>query len=120
MAITQVPKPTLTDKLLIFPVVAKAVFSGLMRLVLYPVSSGPKANTLSKDVMFAILRAQLGSISPAQEQWLNPTTESVYLDFTKKAHVEPDVTTLSSGLKVAWIGPKTAQKVILYLSLIHI
>jgi len=102
------------DKLLVLPVLARTIFAALSRLITNPFISGPKANTLFKDIAYAALRVNLSEISPAQEQWTNPTTESVYLDFARKARVEPDVTTLDSGVKVAWLGPKTAEKVVLY------
>ena len=102
------------DKLLVVPVLAKALYAAITRLIMTPLSSGPKANTLLKDVIFAALRVNLSQISPAQEQWLNPTTESVYLDFTKSSQTNPDISVLDSGLKVAWFGPKTAEKVVLF------
>lgn len=114
MSASEIPKATVTDKLLVIPILAKAIFAAISRLVTYPLTSTPKANTLFKDVAFAALRANLGSISIAQEQWYNPTTESVWLEFAKKKHIDPEVTTLSSGAKVAWLGPKTAEKVLLY------
>ena len=114
MATSQVPKPTLMDKLLVVPILAKALYAAVTRLIMSPLSAGPKANTLLKDVAFAALRVNLSQINAAQEQWWNQPTESVYLDFVKKNHQKPDISVLESGLKLAWYGPKTAEKVVLY------
>lgn len=63
------------------------------------------------------LNSQVISTAVAQEAWKNEniTTMSEYLAYTKQAKVEPDVTELDSGLKLCWLGPKNAKKVLLYL-----
>jgi hypothetical protein len=109
------PQITLLDKLMIVPVGARTITSALLRLVTSPLSSGPKGKTYFKDVVYAALRAMLSNIDVATEQWLNSPTDSTYLDFTKKAKIEADIETLDSGMKLCWLGPKSAQKVFLYM-----
>jgi hypothetical protein len=109
------PQITLLDKLMLAPVAARTISSALIRLVTSPLSSGPKGKTYFKDVVYAALRTQLSSISVATEQWLNAPTDSTYLDFTKSAKMQPDIETLDSGLKLCWLGPRSAQKVMLYM-----
>lgn len=108
------PQITLVDKLMIVPVSARAIASALYRAVTRPLSGGPKANTYFKDVVFAALRTNLALSTPGLEQWMNPSTESTYLEFAKKQNFQPDTTVLESGLKLHWLGPKSAEKVILY------
>ena len=108
------PEVTLTDKLMIVPIGARAIASALIRLITRPISGGAKANTYFKDVVFAALRTNLSLISVGTEQWINPSTESTYLDFAKKQGFQPDTDVLDSGLKVHWLGPKTAEKVLLF------
>lgn len=106
---------TLLDKLMIVPVLGRTISSALIRLITSPLSSGPKGKTYLKDVVYAALRTQLSNVSVATEQWMNPSSESTYKDFAKKAKIQPDITTLDSGLNLCWLGPKTAQKVLLYM-----
>ena len=108
------PQVTLTDKLMVVPVFVRALGSALARLITRPFVGGAKANTYLKDVVFALLRTNLSVISVGTEQWLNPSTESTYLDFAKKQGFQPDTDVLESGLKVHWLGPKNADKIILY------
>ena len=108
------PQITLVDKLMVIPLFVRVITSGLLRLVIRPFVGGAKANTYFKDVAFAALRTNLSLISPATEQWMNPSTESTYLEFAKKQNFQPDTTVLGSGLKLHWLGPKSAEKILLY------
>lgn len=56
------------------------------------------------------------STAVAQEQYLKgtKTTLNAYISHTKKTSLEPEVTELESGLKLCWIGPQHAAKVLLY------
>ena len=108
-----VPEITLVDKLMIVPNVARSLTSLLVRLFTRPFSSA-KANPFLKDLIFAALRTNLSIVTPATEQWLNPSTESVYLEFAKKKDFQPDTAVLGSGLKCQWLGSKSAEKIILY------
>ncbi|KAF7185054.1 Esterase [Pseudocercospora fuligena] len=111
----QIPTPTLGDKLLIVPLLVKVIGSALFRCVSLPFIS-KKANKPFKDVAFAALRSNLAGVNAAQEQWMNAaqSTDQTYLDIAKKAKFQPDTDVLDSGLKVHWLGPKSAEKIILY------
>ncbi|KXT10690.1 hypothetical protein AC579_5060 [Pseudocercospora musae] len=112
---SQVPTLTFVDKLLIVPLLVKVIASALFRCVSLPFIS-KKANKPFKDIAFAALRSNLAGVNAAQEQWMNggQSTEQSYLDVAKKAKFQPDTDVLESGLKVHWIGPKSAEKIILY------
>ncbi|KAK3058525.1 hypothetical protein LTR09_000089 [Extremus antarcticus] len=105
---------TTMDKLSLIPVAASSIASALIRLLTTPFVGGAKANTFFKDVVYAALRTNLSNISPGAEQWMNSTTEAEYLGLAKKQNFQPDTDVLGSGLKVHWIGKKTARKVLLY------
>lgn len=64
--------------------------------------------------MFAAFRKQLSIMTLANEVYLNPTTESVYLDLAKKENFQPDSLVLSDGIKAHWLGPRTADKILIY------
>ncbi|KXL42865.1 MAG: hypothetical protein FE78DRAFT_34051 [Acidomyces sp. 'richmondensis'] len=114
MSSNSIPRATLADKLGVLPLAFRVLFSAITRLLTYPLRS-TRASTLFKDVVFAALRTQLSVISPAQEQWLNSTTEAAYLDVCKKRKIQPDTdVTGKSGLKLHWLGPKKAKKVVIY------
>lgn len=108
------PQATFLDKLTLVPIAARAISSLLIRLVTRPLSSGPKAKTYLKDVIYAALRTNLSLINVPTEQWVNVPSESTYKDFTKKAKIEPDIETLDSGLNLCWLGPRSASKVLFY------
>ena len=105
---------TTLDKLLLIPHLTKVVGAALFRLISLPFVSGPRANTVLKDVVFAALRQHLGTINCAQEQFLDSSTESLYLDFAKAEKFQPETTVLESGLKLHWLGNRRADKIILY------
>ncbi|KAF2209347.1 hypothetical protein CERZMDRAFT_47242 [Cercospora zeae-maydis SCOH1-5] len=107
-------RPSLLDKVLVVPLVARVLAAAAFRALTLPITKTAKANKTFKDIVFAALRANLANINIAQEQWLNATTESSYLEFAKTASLQPDTDLLPSGLKVHWLGPKSASKTILY------
>lgn len=107
-------QPGLADKLKLILDLSRATISALGRAVTGPILGGPRANTYLKDVIFAALRTQLSVVSVATEQFMNPSTESGYLDLAKSKGFQPETTILDSGLKLHWIGSKTAKKVFLY------
>lgn len=111
-----VPAASLLDKIFLISIIGKVLTAALYRALTLPITSTAKANRTLKDIVFSALRTQLGSLNVAQEQWLNAasTTDSTYLDFAKKANFQPDTDVLESGLKVHWLGPKSAAKTILY------
>ena len=105
---------TLKDKLMVVPNLLISLIAAVIHLMTLPFSSQPRANTLLKDFVFAVLRTNFALVSVATEQWMNTTTESSYLEFAKKQEFQPDTEVLSSGLKLFWLGPKNATKLILY------
>lgn len=109
-----IPQVTLMDKLLFIPVIGRTILAALTRSITGPLLGGPRANTYFKDVAFAALRTMLGNVSAATEQWTNPPTEAGYLELAKTKGFQPETTVLAEGLKLHWIGPKTAKKVLLY------
>lgn len=109
-----IPQATTLDKLMMIPKTGQVLLAAFLRLLTAPLTGGPKASTTFKDFVFAALRANFNTINAAQEQWVNTTTASNYLDFAKKTHFEPVSDTLASGLKCYWFGPKKAEKVVLY------
>lgn len=52
----------------------------------------------------------------AQEAWNNKTQTTLngYLTWTKRNSLEPSTTELQSGLNLCWVGPKDADKILLY------
>lgn len=111
---SQVPQPGLADKLMLLPVLSRTVLAAVYRAITGPLLGGPRANTYFKDVVFAALRTNLAAISAETEQWMNPPTEAGYLQLAKDKGFQPETTVLDGGLKLHWIGPKTAKKVLLY------
>lgn len=105
---------TLGDKLMVLPNSARFIGAATSRLLLRPFTSGPKPNTLLKDAIFAGLRTQLSIVSVATEQWMNASTESGYLDLAKKQGFKPETDDLGDGLKLFWLGKRTAEKTVLY------
>lgn len=105
---------TTADKLSLLPLIARDLASLFIRLISHPFVGGAKANDLFKDVVYAALRTNLTNISPGAEQWVNKSTEAEYLTFAKSKGFQPDTDVLGSGLKVHWLGRKTAEKVLLY------
>lgn len=105
---------TTVDKLSLLPLVARDLASLFYRLITRSFVGGAKANDLFKDVVYAAVRTNLTNISPGAEQWVNKSTETEYLTFAKSKGFQPDTDVLGSGLKVHWLGAKTAEKILLY------
>lgn len=88
------------------------------RALTYPliaVTGSTKANFAFKDIIFAALRTHLQGLNTAQEIMLmSPTTEATYLEFAKKEGFQPDTDVLESGMKVHWLGNKSADKVLVF------
>lgn len=107
-------QPGLIDKLMLIPNIGRTLASLFLRAITGPLLGGARANTYFKDVAFAALRTNLSITSAETEQWMNPSTESGYLQLAKNKGFQPETTVLDGGLKLHWIGPKTAKKVFLY------
>lgn len=99
---------------MVFPNVARTIVAAVFRAITGPLLGGARANTLFKDIVFAALRKNLSITSAETEQWMNPSTDSGYLQLAKDKSFQPETTILEGGLKLHWIGPKTAKKVLLY------
>lgn len=87
----------------------------MAQLLTTPIRTGTKPPSVFKDVFYAALRTQLGSLNLAQEKWLDATTEQNYRDLAKKENFQPDSIVLSDGCKAHWIGAKKKEKVLVYL-----
>lgn len=99
---------------MIIPNLSRTLFAAISRALTGPILGGPRANTYFKDVVFAALRKNLSITSAETEQWMNPSTDVGYLQLAKAKGFQPETTVLERGLKLHWIGPKTAKKVLLY------
>ena len=108
------PQPGLIDKLMVLPNISRTIIAAVFRAINGPLLGGARANTLFKDIVFAALRKNLSITSAETEQWMNPSTDSGYLQLAKDKAFQPETTVLEGGLKLHWIGPKTAKKVLLY------
>jgi acetyl esterase/lipase len=105
---------SLFEKLSLLPHVAIGLSLGFFRLASRPFTSDVKPPTAYKDFVYTVGRYVLANVSIAQEKWLAPPTETVYLRLAQDNNFMPDSTVLWSGVKVHWIGDKTADKVFLY------
>ncbi|KAK5136551.1 hypothetical protein LTR08_002895 [Meristemomyces frigidus] len=114
MAATRARETTVMDKLTMIPGTGLTLSSAVYRLVTAPFTSGPRANTVFKDAIFAALRTHLSNVTPGQEKWLNTTTESSYSHLAKQEKFQPDTDVLPSGMKAHWLGSKSAKKTILF------
>ena len=45
---------------------------------------------------------------------MNASTEATYLELAKKEGFQPDSINLKDGSKAFWMGPKSAQKILVY------
>jgi hypothetical protein len=91
------------------------VAAAVLRLGTSPFKGKTGASTYFKDVMFAMMRSQLGALNLVQFRHMNPGTTDVYLQFAKEKGFTPDSITLRSGTQAHWIGNKNAEKIIVYL-----
>jgi len=105
---------TLTEKLALFPHLAIGLSHGFLSLASRPFTSDGKPPTAYKDFLYTAFRYLLSNLTIKQEKWLSPPTETAYVNFARDKNFQPDTDVLSSGLKVHWIGNKSAEKVLLY------
>jgi acetyl esterase/lipase len=105
---------TTVEKLSLLPHVVVGLSVGFLRLATRPFTNDVKPITAYKDFVYAVFRYVLANVTIAQEKWLAPPTETMYLNFAQERKFKPDSTVLSSGLRIHWIGDKTADKVFLY------
>jgi hypothetical protein len=72
------------------------------------------SNKYFKDVALAMLRTQLGSLTLAQDRYMNGTTTPVYLKFAKDKGFTPESITLPSGTQAHWFGNSSVKKILVY------
>lgn len=91
-----------------------AVLSASVRLWTSPFKGQKGAPTYFKDVMFAMMRTQLGGLDLAQDRYMNAMTTPTYLKFAKDNGFAPESITLPSGTQAHYIGNKSAKKLIVW------
>ncbi|KAF2099130.1 alpha/beta-hydrolase [Rhizodiscina lignyota] len=96
---------------LFIAVLGKALFSIISPLF---VSRKNKPSTYYKWIVYSTFRTFSGSMTSAQEQFLSPNTDQVYLKFCNDNKIKPKSETLDDGTKLHWIGDKEASSVLLY------
>ena len=105
---------SLVEKLAIGPNIIRVLLAAFTRALTGPLLGGPRASTYFKDVVYAAVRKHLALCTIRQEAWLSGTTEAQYLDWAKKQKFQPDTDVLGSHTKIHWLGPKAAEKVVIY------
>ena len=90
------------------------MFSASCRLFSSPFKGQNGAPTYFKDVIFAMMRTQLGNFTLAQDQYSAVPTTTAYLQFAKDNNFAPESTTLPSGVQAHWIGSQRAKNLIVY------
>ena len=104
----------LMDKLSLLPHVFVGLYMGFLRLATRPFTNDVKPPTAFKDFVYAVFRHILSNVTIPQEKWLAPSTEITYQKYAQDNNFPPDTSILPSGLKVHWIGNRSANKVFLY------
>lgn len=109
------PKPpTILERLLLLPNIGRIIFAVILRLFSQPFLSGVKQKSAIKDALYTGIRTFLHVSSVAQEQYMLGTTGGAYKQLCGRNKVKPDVETLKSGVKVYWLGSRTAKTVLLF------
>ncbi|QIW96487.1 hypothetical protein AMS68_002005 [Peltaster fructicola] len=106
--------PTIVERLLLLPNVGRIIFAVILRLLTQPFITGVKQKNAIKDALYTGIRTFLLVSSVAQEQYVLGTTQGVYKQLTGRNRVKPDIQTLKSGVKLYWLGSRSAKKVILF------
>ncbi|TKA31265.1 hypothetical protein B0A54_15320 [Friedmanniomyces endolithicus] len=109
------PPPTTAENLSLIPKAFFALGSVSYALLTRPLASSPRPVDAFRDAVYAAMRSFLSSISTAQEQASQVSTEAQYLAVSKYKHYAPDTDVLDSGLRVHWLGPKLSRSTILFL-----
>ncbi|ORY15269.1 alpha/beta hydrolase fold domain-containing protein [Clohesyomyces aquaticus] len=102
------------SRLGIASVTLQAMLAASARLWTSPFKGQNGAPNYFKDVMFAMMRTQLGRLNLAQDRYLNPATTPTYDAWAKAQGFAPETTTLPSGTLAHWIGNPSAKKLIVY------
>ncbi|KAF1982414.1 alpha/beta-hydrolase [Aulographum hederae CBS 113979] len=91
----------------------KVIFTALGRACVSPFKSNG-ARTMFRDVAYSAFRTQLAGLTIAQEKHMFPATAITYTEYMKKTNQTPQITELPSGLKLLWIGSRSAKTTLLY------
>ena len=84
------------------------------RLWISPFKGQTGAQNYYKDVRFAMMRSQLGSLNLAQDRYMNGYSTPAYEKFAKDNGFEPQSITLPSGTQAHWLGNPKAKKTIVW------
>lgn len=85
------------------------------RLWTSPFKGQHGAHNYFKDVVFQLMRTQLGNLNIDQETYSRVPTTEAYLSFCKDRGITPESVTLSSGTQAHWLGNSNAKSVFLWL-----
>ncbi|KAJ4356585.1 uncharacterized protein N0V89_004620 [Didymosphaeria variabile] len=92
----------------------KAMTAASARLWTSPFKGQQGAHNYFKDVIFTMMRTQLGNLDLEQEMYTRVPTTETYLNFCKDNGIAPESVTLSSGTQAHWLGNKNAKRVLLW------
>lgn len=107
-------QPTTGEKLALLPKVFFALAMAIKQLALYPLSSDAKKTGAFRWAVYGAMRSLLGSVTPAQERIVFPSTTTVFRTVAKEERFEPVIHKTASGLEICWFGPKNAERVFLF------
>ncbi|KAL5386829.1 hypothetical protein DPSP01_003848 [Paraphaeosphaeria sporulosa] len=103
------------DRVGIASTTLKAMTAASARLWTSPFKGQHGAHNYFKDVVFQLMRTQLGNINIDQETYTRVPTTEAYLSFCKDHGIPPASVTLPSGTQAHWLGNKDAKRVLLWL-----
>ena len=90
------------------------VLAASTRLWTSPFKGQHGAHNYFKDVIYAMMRTQLGNMHLDQETYTRVHSTEAYLAFCKTKNIDPETVTLPSGTKAHWFGNKDAKRVIVW------
>ncbi|PSK60449.1 hypothetical protein B9Z65_599 [Elsinoe australis] len=99
------------DKIKVVVALSRAVCNGWVNLLLL---RGPRSKGLLRRFLYGVLRSFTGNNTIQGDKATGGTSEQTYLDVAKQRGFQPDTLVLKDGLKAHWIGPKNAERVLLY------
>jgi acetyl esterase/lipase len=93
------------------------VGAALQRSLISPFKGSNGSNTYYKDIMLALMRANLGNLNLAQDRYVSGgSSTSTYIKYAKDRVFPADSITLPSGTQAHWLGSKSAKKVFVYFN----
>ncbi|CAI6341176.1 unnamed protein product [Periconia digitata] len=102
------------SKLGIASATLKAMLVASGRIWVSPFKGQTGAHNYYKDVLFSMMRSQLGSLDTVQQRYMNGTSTPAYLKYAQENGFRPESVTLPGGAQAHWLGNKDAKKVILW------